>query len=99
MSVYSNDTDLKDLLYQIENGKIQLPDFQRDWVWDDDKICKLIESIASGFPMGAAMFLETGNPAVRFTHRTFTGAPKHSDVNPDRLVLDAEGNIFKTNQI
>ena len=30
MSVYSNDTDLKDLLYQIENGKIQLPDFQRE---------------------------------------------------------------------
>lgn len=99
MSVYSNDTDLKDLLYQIENGKIQLPDFQRDWVWDDDKICKLIESIASGFPMGAAMFLETGNPAVRFTHRTFTGAPKHSDVNPDRLVLDGQQRLTTLFQV
>lgn len=99
MSVYSNDTDLAELLNQIENGKIQLPDFQRDWVWDDDKICKLIESIASGFPMGAAMFLETGNPAVRFTHRTFTGAPKHSDVTPDRLVLDGQQRLTTLFQV
>ncbi len=99
MSVYSNDTDLAELLNQIENGKIQLPDFQRDWVWDDDKICKLIESIASGFPMGAAMFLETGNPAVRFTHRTFTGAPKHSDVIPDRLVLDGQQRLTTLFQV
>lgn len=99
MSVYSNDTDLAELLNQIENGKIQLPDFQRDWVWDDDKICKLIESIASGFPMGAAMFLETGNPAVRFTHRTFTGAPKLSDVTPDRLVLDGQQRLTTLFQV
>ncbi len=26
---------LKDLLRDIETGKIQLPDFQRGWVWDD----------------------------------------------------------------
>lgn len=99
MSVYSNDTDLKDLLYQIENGKIQLPDFQRDWVWDDDKICKLIESIASGFPMGAAMFLETGNPAVKFTFRTFTAAPKHNDIHPDRLVLDGQQRLTTLFQV
>ncbi len=99
MSVYSNDTDLSDLLIQIENGKIQLPDFQRDYVWDDDRICKLIESIASGFPMGAAMFLETGNPAVRFSYRTFTGAPKHSDINPDRLVLDGQQRLTTLYQV
>lgn len=104
MSVYSNDTDLAALLQSIEDGKIQLPDFQRDWVWDDDKICKLIESIASGFPMGAAMFLETGNPAVRFTYRKFTGAEQSTIDNPDRLVLDGQQRlttlfqVFKSNR-
>ncbi|WP_301856121.1 DUF262 domain-containing protein [uncultured Duncaniella sp.] len=103
MSVYSNDTDLAALLQSIEDGKIQLPDFQRDWVWDDDKICKLIESIASGFPMGAAMFLETGNPAVRFTYRKFTGAEQSTIDNPDKLVLDGQQRlttlfqVFKSN--
>lgn len=56
MAVESHDKKLDDLLKMVEDGKAQLPDFQRSWVWDDTKICKLIESITSGFPMGAAMF-------------------------------------------
>lgn len=99
MPVYSNDTNLDTLLMQIEQGVIQLPDFQRDWVWDDDKICKLIESIASGFPMGAAMFLETGNPAVRFTYRPFTGAEQSKGVEPDRLVLDGQQRLTTLFQV
>lgn len=99
MPVYSNDTDLDVLLGKIEQGTIQLPDFQRDWVWDDEKICKLIESIASGFPMGAAMFLETGNPAVRFTYRTFTGAEQAKGTEPDRLVLDGQQRLTTLFQV
>ena len=52
MAVQSNDTDLKDLLLQVQKVELQLPEFQRSWVWDDGKICKLIESITMGFPMG-----------------------------------------------
>ena len=66
MAVESHDKNLKDLLEWVEQGKAQLPDFQRSWVWDDTKICKLIESITSGFPMGAAMFLAYGGERVRF---------------------------------
>ena len=52
MAVKSNDTNLSELLKTVGNGKSQLPDFQRSWVWDDTRICKLIESLTSGFPMG-----------------------------------------------
>ena len=55
MAVESHDKKLDDLLKMVEEGKAQLPDFQRSWVWDDTKICKLIESITSGFPMGAVL--------------------------------------------
>jgi uncharacterized protein with ParB-like and HNH nuclease domain len=47
MAVESHDKKLDDLLKMVEDGKAQLPDFQRSWVWDDTKICKLIESITS----------------------------------------------------
>ena len=47
MAVESHDKKLDDLLKMVEEGKAQLPDFQRSWVWDDTKICKLIESITS----------------------------------------------------
>ena len=37
MAVQSNDTDLKDLLLQVQKGELQLPEFQRSWVWDAEK--------------------------------------------------------------
>ena len=38
MAVESHDKKLDDLLKMVEDGKAQLPDFQRSWVWVDTKI-------------------------------------------------------------
>ena len=37
---------LSELLEAIHAGKVQLPDFQRGWVWDDNHIKSLIASIS-----------------------------------------------------
>ena len=34
--------DLKDLFARIDRGDIQLPDFQRSYAWDEDRILSLI---------------------------------------------------------
>jgi uncharacterized protein with ParB-like and HNH nuclease domain len=49
----SKDTKVADTLKSIADGKIQLPDFQRGWVWDDDRIGALIASIFNMYPVGA----------------------------------------------
>jgi hypothetical protein len=33
-----NPYKLRELLEDCEKGEIQLPDFQRSWVWDEDRI-------------------------------------------------------------
>lgn len=99
MAVHSNDRDLAELLGLVASGEIQLPDFQRSWVWDDGKICKLIESITSGYPMGAAMFLKTGGENVRFTHRLFTGVEVDKSVRPTDLVLDGQQRLTTLYQV
>lgn len=68
----TNDRQLLDLIQAIDNGKIQLPDFQRDWVWDDNRIKALISSILKEYPVGAAMFLEYGSSSLRFKYRRFS---------------------------
>ena len=53
-------TSLEELLDQAHTGKLQLPDFQRGWIWDDERIKSLLASISTSFPIGAVMLLETG---------------------------------------
>jgi hypothetical protein len=92
MAAKSNDTDLKDLLKNIGLGKLQLPQFQRSWVWDDTRICKLLESLLSGFPMGAVLNLEYGS--VPFGYRLFTGVEdKYKTETPDGLILDGQQRL------
>ena len=101
MAVKSNDTNLSELLKTVGNGKSQLPDFQRSWVWDDMRICKLIESLTSDFPMGAAMFLDySADTGIKFKYRLFEGVDKqYESVVPDSLVLDGQQRLTTLYQV
>lgn len=85
----SNDTDLKQLLGEVASGRMQLPEFQRDWTWDDARIRGLIASLTQGYPMGAIMRLAYGNPEIRFKYRTIEGVGELS-VEPEFLILDGQ---------
>ena len=92
MRMKTNDTLIIDLMKDIDRGNIQLPDFQRDWVWNDAMICRLIASITQNFPVGATMFLEYGNDNIRFKCRMIEGAPSIS-AEPDYLILDGQQRL------
>ena len=38
ISPQSLDTNLSQLLAEVKSGSMQLPEFQRDWTWDDNRI-------------------------------------------------------------
>lgn len=95
----TNPYDLYELLKDCHQGKLQLPDFQRSWVWDEDRITSLIASISRAFPIGALMTLETGG-AVDFKPRTVEGAPKDaSDAKPQSLLLDGQQRMTSLYQV
>jgi hypothetical protein len=95
----STKASLNDLLREIKEGKIQLPDFQRGWVWDDDHIRDLLVSIARSFPIGAVMLLEAGGE-VRFETRPIEGledkVPKGRA--PEKLILDGQQRLTTLTQ-
>src|ERR1700680_767498 len=70
----TNPIDLHKLLDECHRGVVQLPDFQRSWVWDEDRIKSLIASVSRAFPVGALMSLDAGGP-VNFKPRPVEGAP------------------------
>lgn len=88
----TNPVKLEELLRGCEAGKIQLPDFQRSWVWDEDRIRGLIASISQAFPVGALMTLEMKTGAAKtFECRPVEGAPADAaSREPDELLLDGQ---------
>jgi hypothetical protein len=95
----TNPFDLNKLLDDCYRGVIQLPDFQRSWVWDEDRIKSLIASVSRAFPVGALMSLDTGGP-VNFKPRPIEGAPPEAkDVVPQSLLLDGQQRMTSLYQV
>jgi hypothetical protein len=94
----STKRSLPDILSDIVKGKVQLPDFQRGWVWDDDHIRSLLVSIARSFPVGAVMLLETGGEA-RFQLRPVEGVELPPGSSPELLILDGQQRLTTLTQV
>ena len=83
---------LKDVLADVASGSLQLPDFQRNWKWDDDRIRAIIATVTLDYPLGVVMTLQTGG-ATRFRSRTLTGARPDGDPAADLLLLDGQQRL------
>ena len=89
----STKTPLQDLLARARTGHLQLPDFQRGWVWDDEHIKSLLASVSVSFPIGAVMLLQTGGEHIRFKPRPLAGADEALRSEPETLVLDGQQRL------
>lgn len=95
----TNPIDLFKLLEDCHRGVLQLPDFQRSWVWDEDRIKSLIASVSRAFPVGALMSLDSGGP-VNFKPRPVEGAPTEAkQVVPQSLLLDGQQRMTSLYQV
>lgn len=88
---------LADLLEDVRLGEIQLPDFQRPYKWDDERIRELLVTVLRGHPMGALMLLDTGAEHVRFKPQPLARvvddaiADGHRQLaEPSHLLLDGQ---------
>lgn len=91
----TNPRALSGLLADCETGRLQLPDFQRGWVWDEDRIIGLIASIARAFPVGALMTLKSNAGVGKaFAHRAIEGTPQDAVRQPPaQLLLDGQQRL------
>lgn len=87
---------LKPFLDKLHTGSIQLPEFQRSWVWDEDNIRSLLASVFNGYPVGALLTFETGG-SVEFQPRVLDGVERERLAlhqgpvpKPDLLLLDGQ---------
>jgi hypothetical protein len=90
--------ELADYLKWTTTGKIQLPDFQRGYKWEDERIRQLLVTILRGHPLGVVMLLKSGNEQVRFKPRPVEGVSLPSPTDADSLLLDGQQRLTSLTQ-
>lgn len=78
------------LLDGIETGRVVLPDFQRDFDWNDGEVISLVATLIKGWPAGS-LLLMSGQPEF-FSTREFEFAPK-AQPDPEFVVLDGQQRL------
>ena len=82
--------ELSEYLKWTTSGKIQLPDFQPGYKWEDERIRSLLVTVVQGHPLGVVMLLKTGSDQVRFKPKPIEGAGVAAGTEPQMLLLDGQ---------
>src|SRR5437660_1177198 len=56
---------LATILAEVKSGDLVIPEFQRSFVWDDDRRLSLLDSIAQGMPIGSLLVWRTNRRDLR----------------------------------
>ena len=99
MTDYESRT-IEEWLEKIQEGKIALPSFQRDYVWKKDQVKKFLKALLTGRPVGALLTIRFANDPIagKFKSRPFQDM---EDGNPvlaectdcEELVLDGQQRL------
>ena len=79
-----------DLLNDVRNGRIGLPDLQRPFVWKDSKVRELLDSMMKGYPIGYIMLWSSPEDYENTSH---IGTNDKIYKRPDDLVIDGQQRL------
>lgn len=84
---------LASLLSDVARGNIKIPVFQREYVWNDEQIMSLLDSIYHGYPVGSLLLWSTKES---LQHERNVGGfvlPKTPEDYPVNYVLDGQQRL------
>ena len=84
------DRKVGNLLDDVINGRIGLPDLQRPFVWADSKVRNLFDSMMKGFPIGYVMLWASPD---NYTNTKSIGVGDKEFKRPDDLVIDGQQRL------
>lgn len=81
---------VEDLLSDVKNGRIGLPDLQRPFVWKDNKVRELMDSMMKGYPIGYIMLWASPED---YENTGYIGKNDKIYKQPDDLVIDGQQRL------
>ena len=80
-----------DLVNDVRTGRIGLPDLQRPFVWKDNKVRELFDSLLKGYPIGYIMLWES--PVDYESKKSTIGDNSKTYEDPKELVIDGQQRL------
>jgi len=84
---------LASLLSDVERGNIKIPVFQRQYIWSDEQIISLLDSIYRGYPVGSLLMWSTKE---ELKHERNVGGfklPETPEDYPVNYILDGQQRL------
>ncbi|SCG34891.1 GmrSD restriction endonuclease domain-containing protein [Micromonospora humi] len=85
------------LIDEISNAEILLPEIQREYVWKPTQVAKLMDSIYRGYPFGSLLFWETDEPPE--TREMFISGPEAVPSKPPLFLLDGQQRLTSLHRV
>jgi hypothetical protein len=83
---------VEDLISDIKNDEIGIPEIQRNYVWKKPQIAKLLDSMYRGFPVGTILLWDTSLGVEMRELKAGIAAHKKPDFRP-KIVLDGQQRL------
>ncbi|MCF4968929.1 DUF262 domain-containing protein [Nostoc sp. CMAA1605] len=84
---------IKDLINDLERGRIRIPSFQRGFVWEPNRVAYFMDTIYKGFPFGSVLLWRTRNPLRTERNLGPYRLPDNDPEYPIDYVLDGQQRI------
>jgi uncharacterized protein with ParB-like and HNH nuclease domain len=82
------------LVEQVHEGKICLPNFQRDFVWTREEVADLVRSIVRRYFIGSLLLLGCDPANPPFAPIFLRGAQsQYQNPRPEYLILDGQQRL------
>ena len=82
------------LVRSFEDGEIAIPEIQREYVWDDDQVKNLLDSIDNDYPCGSVILWEPGKKDAKLVRDLIKPERRKryedSKRNPKYFLLDGQ---------
>ncbi len=81
---------VKELIIEVESGKLGLPELQRGYVWKATKVRDLLDSMMKGYPIGFLMIWSSSNNEDK---SRMIGASAKPYSTPKDLIIDGQQRL------
>lgn len=81
------------LIADIKKGEVKVPQFQRKFVWKDEQALELLDSVASGYPIGSILLWKTKDKLHAARDIGVFQLPKTDELTPTNYVLDGQQRL------